>query len=212
MSFNDSYKPLSEMSLPEQSFLLTSKDDNDLLTQVNKFKDNYYSKNSKNMFFKKTQKAECAEQIAQQFDINVLLNNTVYIIGDTNQVFFDYAIFKLYANESNYQQIVDYVLLLFDIIIRKHGTYVTHVNLDTFTVSAAERYKKVIQTFNAACIRNTEFVYTQRLQSWHIYNPPSVIDMIHKILKPFIEPSVFNNARIISKEESAARLSELFRR
>ena len=212
MSFNDSYKPLSEMSLPEQSFLLTSKDDNDLLAQVNKFKDNYYSKNSKNMFFKKTQKSECAEQIAQQFDINVLLNNTVYIIGDTNQVFFDYAIFKLYANESNYQQIVDYVLLLFDIIIRKHGTYVTHVNLDTFTVSAAERYKKVIQTFNAACIRNTEFVYTQRLQSWHIYNPPSVIDMIHKILKPFIEPSVFNNARIISKEESAARLSELFRR
>ena len=211
MSFNDSYTPLVEMSVSDKS-LITSKDDNDLLAQVNKFKDNYYSKNSKNMFFKKTQKAECAEQIAQQFDINVLLNNTVYIIGDTNQVFFDYAVFKLYANEGNYQQIVDYVLLLFDIIIRKHGTYVTHVNLDTFTVSAAERYKKVIQTFNATCIRNTEFVYTQRLQSWHIYNPPSVIDMVHKILKPFIEPSVFNNVRVVSKEESAARLSELFRR
>ena len=210
MSFNDGYKPLNETSSPSKQPTLLSKDDNDLLAQVNKFKDSYYSKNSKNTFFKKTQKADCAEQISQQFDINVLLNNTVYIVGDTNQVFFDYAVFKLYANESNYQQIVDYVILLFDVVIRTHGSYVTHVNLDSFTVSAAERYKKVIQTFNTACIRNTEFQYTQRLQSWHIYNPPSVIDMIHKILKPFIEPSVFNNARIISKEDSAARLSELF--
>ena len=212
MSFNDGYKPLNETSSPSKQPTLLSKDDNDLLAQVNKFKDSYYSKNSKNTFFKKTQKADCAEQISQQFDINILLANTVYIVGDTNQVFFDYSVFKLYANESNYQQIVDYVLILFDIVIRKHGSYVTHVNIDTFTVSAAERYKKVIQTFNAACIRNTEFVYTQRLQSWHIYNPPSVIDMVHKILKPFIEPSVFHNARIISKEDSAARLSELLGR
>ena len=201
-----------EDSSPSHEHTILSKDDNDLLAQVNQFKHNYYSKNSKNMFFKKTQKADCAEKIAQQFDINILLSNTVYIIGDTNQVFFDYSVFKLYANESNYQQIVNYVLFLFDNVIRKHGSYITHVNLDSFTVSAAERYKKVIQTFNAACICNTEFQYSQRLQSWYIYNPPSVIDMIHKILKPFIEPSVFNNARIISKEESAARLSELLGR
>jgi hypothetical protein len=204
---SEGYIPLTELSTNSTPGI--AMDSGDLLAQVNQFKDNYYSKNSKNVFFKKTQKADCAEKIAQQFDLNMLLANTVYIIGDSNHIFFDYTIFKLYANESNYQTIVDYILFLFDTVIRKHGSYITHVNLDTFTVSAAERYKNVIQVFNTTCIKNTEFQYTNCLQTWYIYNPPTVIDMVRKILKPFIEPTVFNIVITVPKAESPAMLSKL---
>jgi CRAL/TRIO domain len=209
MSLNNTYIPLVEMSTTPQSPDSTLDSTTDLLAQVNKFKEDYYAKNNKNVFFKKTQKADCAEKVAQQFDINILLANTVYIIGDTNHILFDYTVFKTYANESNYSQIVNYVLFMFDTVIRKHGSYVTHVNLDTFTVSAAERYKKVIQVFNTECINKTEFQYTKCLKSWYVYNPPSVIDMVNKILKPFIEPSVFNNVTIVSKADSPVILARL---
>jgi hypothetical protein len=185
-------------------------DNNELLGQMSKFKEDYYSQNTKNTFFKKNQKLELAKQMSSSFDINLLLQKTGYIIPGTQHIYFDYTVFKLFANEDNYNLIVSYILNLFQICITNYGEYNVHVNLDTFTVSAAERYKNLITLFNESCISNKSVEYSKSLKCWNIYYTPSVIDMITKVLKTIIEPDIIKKIIFISKHESDEKLQTLF--
>lgn len=183
---------------------------NDLLTQMNKFKNDYYSQNNKNMFFKKKQKNDCAQQISTMFEQEMLFQKTIYQIPNTANIYMDYTIFKLYANEHNYHDLVKYILSIYDKCIDSYGYYIIHVNLQSFSVSAAERYKTVIQLFNQACIRNTQRQYIDHFKSWYIYNPPHVVDTITKILRPIMEPTVMQNVIVVSKADSDEALRKLF--
>ena len=183
---------------------------NDLLDQMSKFKEDYYSQNAKNTFFKKNQKFDLAKQLSLSFDINMLLQKTGYIIPGTPHIYFDYTVFKSFANEDNYNLIVTYILNLFQTCITNHGEYIVHVNLDTFTVSAAERYKKLITLFNECCMSNKSIEYSKMLKFWKIYYTPSVIDMITKILKTVLEPEIIQKIIFISKKESEEKLQSLF--
>jgi hypothetical protein len=183
---------------------------NDLIGQMSKLKEDYYSQNAKNTFFKKNQKIELAKQMSSTFDINLLLQKTGYIIPGTPNIYFDYTVFKLFANEDNYNLIVSYILNLFQTCITNYGEYIVHVNLDTFTVSAAERYKNLITLFNESCISNTSIEYSKMLKFWKIYYTPSVIDMITKILKTVLEPEIIKKIIFISKKESDEKLQNLF--
>jgi hypothetical protein len=182
----------------------------DLLTQMQKFKEDYYSQNSKNVIFKKNQKLDCARQLNENFDINELLSRTVYII-DKNHVYFDYLVFKLYANEDNYERIVDYVLNIYNYCIENYGDYVIHMNIDTFTVSAAERYKNIIMLFNERCTQGP-YDYTAVLKYNKIYFTPNVIDMILKIIKTLLTPEALSKVVYLSKNESKEKLENLLLR
>jgi len=183
---------------------------NELLDQMSKFKEDYYSQNTKNTFFKKNQKIDLAKQVSLSFDINMLLQKTGYIIPGTQHIYFDYTVFKSFANEDNYNLIVTYILNLFQTCITNHGEYIVHVNLDTFTVSAAERYKNLITLFNECCLSNKTIEYSKLLKFWKIYYTPSVIDMITKILKTVLEPEIIQKIIFVSKKESDEKLQELF--
>jgi hypothetical protein len=182
----------------------------DLLTQMQKFKEDYYSQNSKNVIFKKNQKLDCARQLNESFDIDQLLSRTVYII-DKNHVYFDYLVFKLYANEDNYERIVDYVLNIYNYCIENYGDYVIHMNIDTFTVSAAERYKNIIMLFNERCTKGP-YDYTAVLKYNKIYFTPNVIDMILKIIKSLLTPEALSKVVYLSKNESKEKLENLLLR
>lgn len=179
----------------------------DLLSQMQKFKDDYYSQNSKNVVFKKNQKLDCAKQINDKFDINTLLSRTVYII-EKNHVYFDYLIFKLYANEDNYERIVDYVLKIYDYCIENYGNYIIHMNIDTFTVSAAERYKNIIVLFNEKALKG-KYDYTGLLKYNKIYFTPNIIDMILKIIKSLLTQEALTKVIYLSKNESQEKLDDL---
>jgi len=183
---------------------------NELLDQMSKFKEDYYSQNTKNTFFKKNQKFDLAKQVSLSFDINMLLQKTGYIIPGTQHIYFDYTVFKSFANEDNYNLIVSYILNLFQTCITNHGEYIVHVNLDTFTVSAAERYKNLITLFNESCMSNKTIEYSKLLKFWKIYYTPSVIDMITKILKTVLEPEIIQKIIFVSKKESEEKLQNLF--
>jgi hypothetical protein len=183
---------------------------NELLDQMSKFKEDYYSQNTKNTFFKKNQKIDLAKQVSLSFDINMLLQKTGYIIPGTQHIYFDYTVFKTFANEDNYNLIVSYILNLFQTCITDHGEYIVHVNLDTFTVSAAERYKNLITLFNECCMSNKSIEYSKMLKFWKIYYTPSVIDMITKILKTVLEPEIIQKIIFVSKKDSEEKLQNLF--
>lgn len=163
----------------------------------------------KTFFFKKTQKNELAQKISNQFDIDRLLNSTAFQITDTENIYFDYTVFKLYANDTNYNYIIQHVMNLFNHCIIHFGKIVVHVNLDTFSVTAAERYKNIIVLFNQACA-SSEYEYSIKIPQWFIYNTPTVINMIQKLLKNVLDPNIVKKAIVYSRLESSHKLKALF--
>lgn len=178
-----------------------------LIEEIEKFQDTYYSQSGgKNLVFKKSQKLECASHISTNFDIQLLLNKTIYIIENTNKIFIDYTVFKLYGNPNNYKIIIDRLFSLFLEVINAYGNYECHINLNTFTITAAERYKQIIEMFCGECLQNTTTKYALYLSKMHIYNSPNMLDNISKIFMHYIEPSVRTKIEIYNKIESNEKI------
>jgi hypothetical protein len=177
-----------------------------LIEEIEKFQDAYYSQSGgKNVVFKKSQKLECASQISSNFDIQILLNKTVYIIQNTNKIFIDYTVFKLYGTPDNYKLIIERLFSLFLEAINRYGNYECHINLNTFTITAAERYKKIIELFCSECLQNTTR-YAVYLSKMHIYNSPSMLENIATIFMHYIEPCVKTKIEIHNKIESDEKI------
>lgn len=190
----------------------SSNNNPDLLERVNSFKNEYYSNQPKNFLFKKTQKIDMAKQLSQKFDLNELLQNFTYNIPNTSNIYLDYNVFKLFANESNYPNIIEYYLNIVDYCIYNYGDYTLHLNMESFTVSAAERYCGFFELFNNVCLIKSEssnFLYSEKLNKFYIYNPPNVLDMIHKILKKVIQKEVNEKFVVIPKKESKEALENI---
>jgi hypothetical protein len=167
------------------------------------FKTKYYSENNKNRLFKKSQKIDFAKQLTNspEFNLEIALQNTIYIITNSNKIFFNYEIFKYYAHPENYSQIVDYILSLILLCISKFETFEMHININSFTVSSAERYKEIIKLFMNKCMsNNTQF--SQLLTSLILYNAPSMMNEISILLKPFIDPIILNKITIHNKNNT----------
>jgi hypothetical protein len=179
-----------------------------LTDQISKYQTDFYNENGKNTFYKKAQKLECAEFISSRFDINQLIQQTMFIIPNTNIVYFDYTVFKQYANPSNYEIIVNEVLALFTQCIEKYGSFEAHIQLAGFTISSTERYKTVIQSFCQKCLQSTT-KYCNLLTYMYIYNTPLMIDNITTFLKPFISPVVYGKIIKYNKTESPELLKML---
>jgi hypothetical protein len=180
-----------------------------LLDAIENYKVNYYQVQGKNsFFFKKTQKMECAKEISQKFDLESMINTTIYNIPDTNKIVFNYPVFKLYANPENYDAIVQGVLNVYDRVLETCQTFEAHVILEGFSISAAERYKDVIKLFCQKCMQsNTN--YAVSTQAMHIYHTPSMIESISTLFRPFIDPSINERMILHSKAESGELLKIL---
>jgi hypothetical protein len=175
------------------------------LNQLNALKEEFYQSQSKNWFFKKTQKRDCAKEISEKMDLSDLLSRTIEVYG--NKFIFNYTVFKSYAHPGNYADIIDYIFRVYDVILERFKTFEVHLILDTFSISAAERYKEIIQLF---CNKCTSSKYTDALMRMFIYYTPSMMDSISKVLKPFIDPNVVNKIVMYNKYESAEYLTQLY--
>jgi hypothetical protein len=82
----------------------------------------YYENHTKNRFFKSTQKLECASKITCAFDIHVLFRNTMYVLPNTNHIYFDYPIFKTFANPDIFEPFVHYIYHLITPTKKKNET------------------------------------------------------------------------------------------
>jgi len=173
----------------------------DLEREIEKAKDEFYSESSKNVLFKKQQKYDCAKQITNKISLEVLLNRTCYIIDDTNCVHIDYPILKSYASPDIFDTISEYIITNFQHVKNTHGNLQVFMNLDGFTVSAAERYKKLIEVFCTKCFqRNTGFAPV--VLQFVVYNSPNVIDTIKHIVMPFMEENVKAKLLLVPKRDS----------
>lgn len=186
----------------------STQSNNDFVARVEQLQASYYQDTKKAVFFKKQQKEECASLVSNNIGIEQMLQHTVFIVPNTNQVYFDYTVFKLYATTSNSQFIISRVLTLFQESIRKYGCFEAHLNLATFTISAFERYKPIISYFCDECMRiNTN--YQEEMAAFNIYNTPTMIDLLSAASRPFMDDAIRKKVVLYNKKESEKLISGL---
>jgi len=175
-----------------------------LVDEMIQWRESVLAESGKNMFFKNSQKKELAKSVCEQFDLQQLFAMSAYRVQNTNRIYLNYSIFKLYANPAIYELIISHMLTLYDTCIYDHGSYFLYINLDGFTISAADRYKDFIMQYS-----NMSSNYTRFLEKMQILNTPTSFEAIIKMLKPFIAKDVGVRMETMTKSESMAILETL---
>ena len=182
--------------------------EDEFMKKMNNLTNQYYADNKKNTFFKARQKNECANTVLQNVGLETLIPNTVYIIPKTNRIFIDYNVFKLFATTDNYNAVVEYILAVFNKCILEHGNFEAHIDLNTFTLSAAERYKTIITIFiNKCMVVNSG--YSKSINRMCIYNTTNTFQGIAKFLMPLIDSTVQAKISIYDKSVSPQFISQI---
>lgn len=179
-----------------------------LLNDLDKFKSTYYADNNKNTIFKSAQKTDLANRVCEQFGLIELCKRTAFVIPNTPRVYINYPALKTFVNPSNYEEFVTYTQSLFMCCMEQYGHYECHVNLDTLTISAVERHRKLIEIF----AREPEEVeYTQYLSKVFVYNTPGMIDNITKFLAAILDKELLSKVIRYNRAETSLKLPELLR-
>ena len=180
---------------------LKTENESSILNKIISIQENFYTKNKKNNFFKKSQKIDCAKEICKKIDINEMIAESICVINQTNKIYIDYPIFKLYANPDNFDIIIIHIINTCRYLVTYYKNFEVYINLQGLTVSAVERYKDIIKKYVSCCLNeNTDFALL--MTKLHILNSPSVIEMIVKIVKPMIDPNVVEKVCFYKKDES----------
>ena len=145
--------------------------------KVKETQNSYYEKHKKNTFFKNSQKLDCASYVSNSVDLEKLVKCTAFIIPNTNILYYNYLVFKTYGCEENHLLLYAYVTNLITEILKTYRTFEFHINLKTFSVTACQRYYKLI---TSSIDDNT--IFTEKMEKIVIYHTPFVIDQITKIL------------------------------
>ena len=178
--------------------------DDSLMNDIVRMQNEFYANQNRNIFFKSKQKLDCAHSISNKMtdkQLELLMSKTAFIIPNTNKIYIDYITFKMYGNPEIYEEVNDYLISIISECIQKYGTYDMHINLNTFTISAFQRYKPLIDIFANKCL-NHETNFSDLLNKMYIYYTPSIMDNIIKILGPLFNNGIKNKLMLYSKNGS----------
>ena len=156
------------------------------------FREKYYKENKKNTFFKNSQKMACAEEITKTFSVNELLNKGVY--REHNKIFVDYPLIKTFVNPTIYSNILQHVEYLTGVILSQNEYFEIHLNIQSFTMTAAQRYNELIKEF---CNIYLNSKYEEKLKHIYITNPPNIISILQTMFHPFISESAKDKVIIL---------------
>jgi hypothetical protein len=180
----------------------------ELTERLEELKNNYYQDNQKKMIFKNAQKKECAKNICNNMDINILLQNTFITYPNTHIIYVQYTIFKTYANDNNIVTITNYLFSIIRSHVNKYGGYEMHINLDTYTITAHERYRNMYSVFFDMCNKD-ELIFSDKLIKMYVYNCPSVINTLHSFFSSFIDKNAIHKITMYDKKNSTDHHNKL---
>ena len=184
-------------------------DSENVWQNLRRAQEEYYTHSKKNFFVKKQQKFDCAAAITQQFDVNMLVERCVLVIPETNCIFMDYTVFKMFAHPENYLLIAHRFVNMINGLIVKYGSFVMHLNLQSFTVSAAERYMPLIKLFCAECAKDTSFSRANKMEQLYTYHTPSAISSVLPMIMKVSESCLQSKITHYTKEESGKLIEKL---
>lgn len=166
---------------------MSGSETNDILERINALKDNYYSENKKNLFFKNDQKFDCAQIITQQFNTNEIFKNVLLI--NQNKLCFNYMLFKTVVYPGIYMDFIKYIFHANDEILETYSQYDIICDLKGLTMTGVERYKGFLTLLSNEGLTNGKN-FLQKLGHIFIVNPPFMISNIAKIILPLLDKIV----------------------
>ena len=107
----------------------------------------------------------------------------------------------MFAHPSNYSHFIEHTHGLMSECVKKFRNFAVHLNINTFTISAAERHKTMFEMFNSYSER-ADSDFTNEVVKIYVYNTPSSIDHIYKFLVYLIEPGIRDKIVFYNKAES----------
>lgn len=189
--------------------------DTDVGKSIRDVQEEFYSSQRKQVFFRNRQKSDCAEYVNTVIPLDTMIQNTIVRVNRSPHIYIDYPLFKSYATSGNYHAILNYLVRLLEEVIQEHGEFQMHVNLSSFSMTAAERYSDAIQMFFEICCHPANN-YLSRMKCVSIYHTPAVMAAILTFLKKWTNvvtgaPSdnICSKTVYYSKEESPSRLNQL---
>ena len=163
----------------------------------------YYSSHPKNFFFKKTQKMECAKRVSEQMDLEQLIQRAVFIVSESNVIFYDYPLFKTFVHDNNYLLVYSHFISLVHVLVKEYGSFEIHCNMKSFSISACHRYYSMIAT-----TIDENQLFTANMTKLIIYHTPNIMEKLTQLLHNNIRKFV-DRVEYVSKEESDGRISSL---
>jgi hypothetical protein len=140
-------------------------------------------------------------EVCKNYNIQELLNDTVYIVKNKNILFIDYQIFKMYMVKEIYNLIIQHFIETLTTLLKSYSTFEVHVNLKGLTVSSLQKYSGIFSIFYDTCnIRN--IVFSHFITRCCLYNISSSIDTISKIIKQFVDDSVKKTVVFYNERET----------
>jgi len=110
-------------------------------------------------------------------------------IQEPNLILFDYTVFRTFARPDLFADFTAYILALIQRCIQSHGGFEMHLNLKSFSVTGAQRYREMIRMFCSECLRaDTEF--SRLLTKMYVYNSPKILGTISACFIGFIDDHV----------------------
>jgi hypothetical protein len=184
----------------------TKYDEANLMENITKLQEDFYTNNPKKILFNKNQKIECADTIASNFDLNVLYNKTLFIIPDKPIIFFDYPVFKTYMSPERFDSFLQYEYNITKEWVDNIPNYELHINIQSLSISAFERYRvffeKLFHKYPPICPTSI------KMSKLYIYYTPNMIEHMLKFLSPFIS-HLRDKIIFYSRQESPEKLSQL---
>ena len=182
----------------KEGILYKMNQESSLQDKIKLLQEQYYKENKKNTIFKSSQKLDCAKHVTDQIPLENLLDKTFVLDENTNKIYCDYKVFKTFANPTNYEAIVQYCIKQATEKGQVHGSYEIHANLDTFTITAAQRHSEIIKVFCSRCLKKDEVLY-QYLDKLYLYKYPSMIHTIHKLFSPFMDKDAMQKIVLVDE-------------
>jgi hypothetical protein len=119
--------------------------DKNIQNKIQTAQDNYYKDHTKHLFFKKTQKLDCANKVIDEVGLNDLIEKTMYYQEGTNIIWLNYAVFKTFATDEVCDKLTNYFIELLEYGKKYYNKVDIKLNLDKFTITGLERYKHFIE-------------------------------------------------------------------
>jgi hypothetical protein len=176
---------------------------NNTIDKLEKAQDSYYEKNTRHVFFKNKQKLDCANYISNNMNLEELIQSTIVILPNTNKIYYNYLLFKLYANEKCFELLYIHMIKLIQTILMNYPTFEFHINLQTFSISACQRYYQLITN-----TLSSNQLYFDKMDKIVIYHTPNIIDSITRLLYNYVK-DMLDKVEYV-KEDSETRIKILF--
>jgi hypothetical protein len=174
-----------------------------ILQEIRQKQEEFYEKTKKHIFFKKAQKEECAKFISSHYSLEILIQSTLVVDKESNQIIFYYPVFKLYINPDNYKQLITYMIKTFSECSRTNK-FTLILDADSITPTALERYSYFIgeyrqqyEEFKKSFYPGAD--YSSNIEKIRIINVNSFFENFKSVIRPFCEADVYGKIEFVGK-------------